>query len=86
MKSFLAGNDLGGKTVIPFNTHVGYGVGSGFKTVKALYMGCNVLEGFSIQGGIERDGIFLAIKRDKEIKAEREVKSWLHQLKILIDK
>ncbi len=86
VKSFLAGNDLSGKTVIPFNTHAGYGVGSGFKTVKALCMGCDVLEGFSIQGGIERDGVFLAIKGDKVTEAEREVKSWLHQLKILTDK
>src|SRR4030095_4620279 len=36
MKSFLHEYDLSGKTVIPFNTNAGYGVGSGFQTVKEL--------------------------------------------------
>jgi multimeric flavodoxin WrbA len=30
MKTFLHRYDLKGKTVIPFNTNAGYGVGSGF--------------------------------------------------------
>src|SRR6266487_6754385 len=34
MKSFLHQYNLSGKTVIPFNTNAGYGVGSGFQTVK----------------------------------------------------
>jgi flavodoxin len=36
MKSFLTQYDLIGKTVIPFNTNAGYGVGSSFETVKKL--------------------------------------------------
>src|SRR6476660_6302861 len=36
MKSFLHKYNLGGKTVIPFNTNAGYGVGSSFQTVKEL--------------------------------------------------
>src|SRR6476469_2903921 len=36
MKSFLHQYDLSGKTVIPFNTNAGYGVGSSFQTVKEL--------------------------------------------------
>ena len=34
MKSFLTQYDLSGKTVVPFNTNAGYGVGSSFETVK----------------------------------------------------
>ncbi len=36
MKSFLHEYDLSGKTVVPFNTNAGYGVGSGFASVKLL--------------------------------------------------
>lgn len=56
MKSFLHQYDLSGKTVIPFNTNAGYGVGSSFQTVKELYKNSKVLEGFEMKGGVERDG------------------------------
>src|SRR5690606_9433855 len=36
MKSFLKQYDLRGKTVVPFNTNGGYGIGSTFSTVKDL--------------------------------------------------
>lgn len=36
VKSFLYQYNLKGKTVIPFNTNAGYGVGSSFETVKEL--------------------------------------------------
>ena len=57
MKSFLKQYDLSGKTVVPFNTNGGYGVGSSFETVKELCPDSKVLEGFAIKGGVERDGI-----------------------------
>src|SRR5678815_5337330 len=34
MKSFLKQYDLSGKTIVPFNTNDGYGIGSSFDTVK----------------------------------------------------
>jgi len=34
VKSFLHQYNLSGKTVIPFNTNAGYGVGSGFESVR----------------------------------------------------
>lgn len=34
MKSFLNQYNLSGKTVVPFNTNGGYGIGSSFETVK----------------------------------------------------
>lgn len=83
MKSFLKQYDLGGKTVIPFNTNAGYGVGSGFQQVKELCPKSKVLEGFEIKGGIERDGQLLVIKDEKAKDAEKEVKKWLETLKLI---
>jgi flavodoxin len=83
MKSFLHENNLSGKTVIPFNTNAGYGVGSGFKTVKQLCPDSKVLGGFSITGGIERDGILFVMKGEKLKEAESEVKEWLKKIKIM---
>jgi flavodoxin len=83
MKSFLKQYDLGGKTVVPFNTNAGYGVGSSFETVKELCPGSTVLEGFEIKGGIERDGVLLAIKDQKRQEAETEVKNWLRKINLM---
>ena len=62
MKSFLNQYDLSGKTIVPFNTNAGYGVGSSFETVKKLCPKSKVLEGFSTKGGIERDGIYFVME------------------------
>lgn len=83
MKSFLHQYNLSGKTVIPFNTNAGYGVGSGFETVKKLCPDSKVLEGFSVKGGVERDGIYLAIKGEKEKEAEIKVSRWLKKIGML---
>jgi len=80
MKSFLSQYNLSGKTVIPFNTNAGYGVGSGFQTVKELCPKSRVLDGFSIEGGIERDGILFVMKGEKAEEAEARVKKWLEAL------
>jgi flavodoxin len=82
VKSFLKQYDLKGKTVIPFNTNGGYGVGSSFSAVKELCVGCNVAEGFTTRGGSERDGIILAIKDGREVEARNEVREWLGRIKI----
>ncbi|MEH6681662.1 MAG: flavodoxin [Sediminicola sp.] len=86
MKSFLAQHNLKGKTVIPFNTNAGYGVGSGFKTVRELCPRSKVLEGFTIKGGIERDGIDLAIKGARKDEAEQQIRSWLSKLNVPLNK
>ena len=58
------------KKVIPFNTHAGYGVGSGFDTVKSLCKDCDVRRGISIEGGKEKQGRLLVIQKDyaKQVK------------------
>ncbi|MBD0349626.1 MAG: flavodoxin [Flavisolibacter sp.] len=82
MKSFLNQYNLGGKTVIPFNTNAGYGVGTGFETIKAICRQSNVLEGFSTKGGIERDGILFVMEGEKEKEVQAEVKTWLQRIKM----
>ena len=83
VKSFLHQYNLKGKTVIPFNTNAGYGIGSSFRSVKKLCPGSTLLEGFSTKGGIERDGVLLAITGEKASKAETEVFRWLKRIKLL---
>ena len=80
MKSFLRQYDLSGKTVVPFNTNAGYGVGSGFQTVKDLCPKSTVLEGFSTTGGIERDGVLFVMNGRRLAKAEKEVQTWLRKI------
>lgn len=82
MKNFLNEYDLSGKTVIPFNTHAGYGVGSGFETVKSLCSNCKVLEGFSTKGGVERDGILFVMMGEKEVQVQNQVIKWLEKIGI----
>lgn len=83
LKSFLRQYDLSGKTIVPFNTNAGYGVGSSFQTVKELCPKSTILEGFSTTGGIERDGILFVMEGEKENQAQTEIKEWLQKIKIL---
>lgn len=56
MKSFLNDYDLSGKTVIPFNTNGGYGLGDSFSSVKALCTNCTMLKGFYVKGAVRETG------------------------------
>jgi flavodoxin len=82
MKSFLTQYDLSGKTVVPFNTNAGYGVGSSFDTVKKLCPKSKILEGFSTKGGIERDGILFVMEGEKKKQADEAIKKWLKKLNL----
>lgn len=83
IKSFLKGYNLSGKTIVPFNTNAGYGIGSSFETVKALCPNSTILEGFSTRGGMERDGIYLVVEGERAREAETEVKKWLQKIRVL---
>jgi len=80
VKSFLNEYDLSHKTLIPFNTNGGYGIGSSFQAIKRLCPQSKILEGFSIEGGKERDGIKLAIAGEKLREAETAVAAWLKKI------
>ncbi|WP_439585186.1 flavodoxin [Dyadobacter bucti] len=83
MKSFLKQYDLSGKTIIPFNTNGGYGIGSTFETVRQLCPNSKILEGYSTRGGLERDGQLLMIKDEKARQTQDEIKQWLEKLKMI---
>ncbi|XWO13645.1 Flavodoxin [Candidatus Hepatincola sp. Pdp] len=80
IKTFLHQYNLKGKTVIPFNTNAGYGVGQSFEQVKVLCIQCHVLEGFSTHGGVEKDGKFLMIKDKRADDVKQHVTLWLQKL------
>ncbi len=80
IKSFLKEYDLRGKTVIPFNTNAGYGVGSSIQQVRSLCTGCNVQQGYSTKGGLERDSIHLAIEGKRREAVRGEVRKWLREI------
>ena len=83
MKSFLKQYNLSGKTIAPFNTNAGYGVGSTFETVKALAPDSKILEGFSTKGGIERDGVLFVMEGEKEKQAQVEITKWLQKIRLI---
>jgi len=83
MKSFLKQYDLSGKTIVPFNTNDGYGIGSSFDTVKELCPNSKMLEGFTTRGGLESDGQPRLSKDENAKEAETKVKKWLEKIKLI---
>lgn len=81
MKSFLKLYDLKGKTVIPFNTNAGYGIGSSFDTIKKLCDQSKVVQGYSVVGGKEKDGVLFVMNGKKEVEVAKAVKEWLNRIK-----
>lgn len=78
--SFLDSYDFTGKTIIPFNTHGGYGVGSTFSQISANTKGANVLEGYTVKGGEEINGLMLIIKDKNREKVSKEIDTWLETI------
>ena len=56
MFTFFKQYDLSGKTIIPFTTHEGSGLGNCVEDVKKAYPKANVLQGFSMYGHDVRTG------------------------------
>ena len=83
MKSFLTNHDLRNKTIVPFNTNAGYGLGNSVETIKKLSNSSKVLEPFEIEGGKERDGILFVMKGEKEKQAQITIKKWLLDLQLI---
>lgn len=83
MQSFLKQYNLSGKTIVPFNTNAGYGVGGSFKTIEKLCPDSKVIKGFSTKGGKEKDGILFVMQGDKEVQVQAEVKKWLREIGLI---
>ncbi len=80
VQSFLHRYDFTQKTIIPFNTNAGYGLGSSIDKIYELCPNSKIKKEFSMKGGKERDGIFLTIKGERAKETEGKVKSWLFEL------
>ena len=54
IRSFLSAHDLSGKTLIPFNTHGGYGLGNSQSVIARHAPGARLRRGFEMQADQER--------------------------------
>ena len=57
IRSFLAAHNLAGKTIIPFITHGGYGLGDSLAVVASHAPQAQLAEGFSMQAPQERQTV-----------------------------
>jgi flavodoxin len=64
--TFLEACDLTGKTVLPFCTHEGSGLGDSARDLKRLCPGATVLKGLPIRGSAVRE-------------AEQDLAAWLRR-------
>lgn len=62
--------DFSGKTIIPFNTHMGSGDGGTYRTIRELEPNATVLEGLPVE------------MRDAESGAANAVRQWLGNLQL----
>lgn len=69
IRSFLAAHDFGGKTVIPFITHGGYGIGDSLKVVAAHAPGAKIVD------------TSLIMQADQERATMNKVNEWLRTFK-----
>ncbi|MDO9324143.1 MAG: flavodoxin [Methanoregula sp.] len=65
--SFLEEYDLSGKTIVPFCTHEGSGLGRSVSDIRKICPRSTVTEGLAIKGGEVKD-------------AQDDVSGWLHEL------
>ena len=69
IRSFLSKHDLSGKTLVPFITHGGYGLGNSLSVVGEHAPQARLLEGFSLEA-------------DQERRTLEQVTSWLGGIQI----
>ena len=51
VRTFMDGVDLNGKTLVPFTTHEGSGLGTTQSQLAAQYPDATVLDGLGVRGG-----------------------------------
>lgn len=67
VRTFLDGVNLNNKTIIPFTTHEGSGLGNTTETLEQQYTNATVLKGFSVEG-------------NAAVNARSDVNDWLDDL------
>lgn len=65
--TFLENNDMSGKTIIPFCTHEGSGLGDSQRDIVKLCPKSKVLDGLAVRGG-------------SVTSAKQDVEKWIHKL------
>ncbi len=70
VKTFLTENDLSGKTILPFCTHEGSGMGNSVEDIKKFCPKARVLEGLAIRGSSVKS-------------SQSRVLDWLKALKVI---
>lgn len=83
VKTFLNDNNWSGKTIAPFNTNAGYGLGSSQQQIERYCSAGKITEIFSVEGGKERDGIMFVMEGKKETEVQAKVKDWLQKIKLI---
>lgn len=68
MRTFIAENDLSGKTIIPFGIHLGSGWGSNINELKTAYPNSTFIEGLTINASTENN------------TTKTQVDAWLEEL------
>jgi len=71
MKSFLKQYDLRGKTIVPFNTNDGYGIGSSFDTVMELCQTVKYWKAFQSKAGRKVMAGLVSAKRNTQRRQKR---------------
>jgi flavodoxin len=82
MQSCLHQNNFKEKTLVPFNTNGGYGLGTTVDKIKELCPNAEIKEPFSMIGGKETEGIFLTIEGKKAFETEQKIYTWLKKMHI----
>ena len=80
INTFLEKYDFVGKTIIPFNTHAGYGIGNSLADMQHYCRDCQIGKALSIEGGKERDGILFVMQGDKAVETLAQVRQWLMEV------
>lgn len=57
-------------------------MGSGFQDLEERCPDCNILEGFSIKGKLERDGIYLDIKGERREEVRNDIIECLLKIEV----
>lgn len=70
VKTFLSENNFSGKTIVPFSTHLGSGLGISVKDIRKLCPESTLLEGISVLGNDTKN-------------AQNRVSQWLKKINII---
>ena len=70
VRTFLSENDLKGKTIVPFCTHLGSGLGISVKDIKKLCPESTILDGLAVWGNDTKN-------------AQNKITKWLQKLEII---